>query len=90
MKASTAIILVVTLFALLIVGGGGALLVASQDTDTLPTTPVNVNNTLPRDYRVETDPVIANRDCTVDNAVYKDVDGGVRGRGRHGLRRYDR
>ena len=55
MKASTAILLVVTLFAMLIAGGGGALLVASQkDRDAgtaLPATPVNVNNTLSREYR---------------------------------------
>ena len=77
MKASTAIILVVTLFAMLIAGGGGALLVASQkdrDADTaLPATPVNVNNTLSREYPVETDPLVANRNCAVQNAVYKDV-----------------
>ena len=77
MKASTAIILVVTLFAMLIAGGGGALLVASQkdrDADTaLPATPVNVNNTLSREYPVETDPLVANRNCAVQNAVYKDA-----------------
>ena len=77
MKASTAILLVVTLFAMLIAGGGGALLVASQkdrDADTaLPATPVNVNNTLSREYPVETDPLVANRNCAVQNAVYKDV-----------------
>ena len=77
MKASTAILLVVTLFAMLIAGGGGALLVASQkDRDAgtaLPATPVNVNNTLSREYPVETDPLVANRNCAVQNAVYKDV-----------------
>ncbi len=74
MKASTAIILVVTLFAMLIVGGGGALLVASQADMSLPAAPVNVNNTLSREYPVETDPLVANRDCTVENAVYKDAE----------------
>ena len=77
MKASTAILLVVTLFAMLIAGGGGALLVTSQkdrDADTaLPATPVNVNNTLSREYPVETDPLVANRNCAVQNAVYTDA-----------------
>lgn len=65
---------------MLLILGGGALLYVSQDdedssntnggTVTLPGTA-----NLPGDYPVVTDPEVLNRDCSVDQAVYRNVEG---------------
>ena len=77
-SANTAIILLVTV--LLLLAGGGAFAYMSQDDENAGTNgvvvlPPDPNLRLSSDYPVNTDPDTANKDCSVEQAVYKNAEG---------------
>ena len=78
MSTATIIIVLFLCISILMLGSGGAYLLTKEGENTLPEgvpTPVNTNPTLAQEYPVIQDPVVANRDCSVQEAVYTDVTG---------------
>jgi hypothetical protein len=77
---TTTILLLVTV--LLLLAGGGAFMYMSQDDENtrangVVVLPPDPNLRLYEDYPVVTDPVAANKDCSVEHAVYKNTTDGA-------------